>query len=52
MAARPESAARAPALNPADIPGNVQGALEDVNVPSYVVDRFGIPWEINAEVRT
>lgn len=42
MAARPESTARASALNPADIPGNVQGALEDVNVPSYVVDRFGI----------
>jgi len=42
MAARPESPARSAALNPVDIPGNVQGALEDVNVPSYVVDRFGI----------
>lgn len=31
-----------PTTNAGDIPGNVQGALEDMNVPSYVVDRFGI----------
>lgn len=31
-----------PALNVGDIPGDVQGALQDVNVPSYVVDRFGV----------
>jgi len=29
------------------IPGNVQRALQDVNVPSYVVDRFGIIRWIN-----
>lgn len=46
MAAVGESAARigrgGPALQVAGIPGDVQGALEEVNVPSYVVDRFGI----------
>jgi PAS domain S-box-containing protein len=31
----------------AGIPGDVQGALEDVNVPSYVIDRFGIIRWIN-----
>jgi PAS domain S-box-containing protein len=36
-----------PALNVGDIPGNVQGALADVNVPCYVVDRFGIIRWIN-----
>jgi PAS domain S-box-containing protein len=45
MAAVPESVARIPgtptAARSGDIPG-VQRALEDVNVPSYVVDRFGI----------
>ena len=30
-----------------DIPGNVQGALADVNVPCYVVDRFGVIRWIN-----
>jgi len=33
--------------SPAGIPGDVQGALADVNVPSYVVDRFGIIRWIN-----
>jgi PAS domain S-box-containing protein len=41
-----ESTARSPegksAPNAGVIPGDLQGALEDVNVPSYVVDRFGI----------
>jgi len=36
-----------PALSVGDIPGNVQGALADVNVPCYVVDRFGIIRWIN-----
>jgi PAS domain S-box-containing protein len=31
-----------PALDHGRIPGDVQRALEDVNVPSYCVDRFGI----------
>jgi PAS domain S-box-containing protein len=46
-----ESTARSskgiPPLNIGDIPGNVQGALADVNVPCYVVDRFGIIRWIN-----
>ena len=36
-----------PAMNVGDIPGNVQGALADVNVPCYVVDRFGVIRWIN-----
>ena len=43
MAAARDSAARIPrAAGAAGIPGDVQGALEDVNVPSYIVDRFGV----------
>jgi PAS domain S-box-containing protein len=34
--------------NVGDIPGNVQGALADVNVPCYVVDRFGVIRWINS----
>jgi PAS domain S-box-containing protein len=34
--------ASAPAASVGDIPGDVQAALEEVNVPSYVVDRFGV----------
>src|SRR5215467_7864268 len=40
-----QSAARIPVGTPGnagEIPGDVQGALEDVNVPCYVVDRFGV----------
>jgi PAS domain S-box-containing protein len=40
-----ESAAGLPASLPTssgEIPGDVRGALEDVNVPSYAIDRFGI----------
>ena len=45
MMARPAAqAAQAPG---GAIPGNVQRALQDVNVPSYVVDRFGIIRWIN-----
>ena len=45
MMARPAAeAAQAPGR---EIPGNVQRALQDVNVPSYVVDRFGIIRWIN-----
>jgi PAS domain S-box-containing protein len=43
MAAAHDSGARIPrAASAAGIPGDVQGALEDVNVPSYIVDRFGV----------
>jgi PAS domain S-box-containing protein len=43
MAAAQDSGARIPrAASAAGIPGDVQGALEDVNVPSYMVDRFGV----------
>jgi PAS domain S-box-containing protein len=43
MAAARDSAARIPgAASAGTIPGDVQGALEDVNVPSYIVDRFGV----------
>jgi PAS domain S-box-containing protein len=42
MAAR-DSAARIPGVPGASgIPGDVQGALEDVSVPSYIIDRFGV----------
>jgi PAS domain S-box-containing protein len=39
MSAMPEPAAR---KHGGEIPGDVHRALADVNVPSYVVDRFGI----------
>jgi len=43
MPAGRHSAARIPRAETASgIPGDVQGALEDVSVPSYVVDRFGV----------
>jgi len=45
MMARP--AAEAGQVPGGEIPGNVQRALQDVNVPSYVVDRFGIIRWIN-----
>ena len=32
----------------AEIPGNVHGALEEMNVPCYAVDRYGIIRWINA----
>jgi PAS domain S-box-containing protein len=31
-----------PAPNAGEIPGDVQRALDDVNVPSYAIDRFGV----------
>jgi len=33
------------------IPGDLHGALEDVNVPAYAVDRFGIIRWVNAAAR-
>lgn len=43
MAAPRDSAARIPGVTSAGaIPGDIQGALEDVSVPSYMVDRFGV----------
>ena len=35
----------------AEIPGDLHGALEDVNVPAYAVDRFGIVRWINSAAR-
>src|SRR6266480_1305570 len=32
----------------AEIPGNVHGALEELNVPAYAVDRYGIIRWINS----
>jgi len=50
-----ESAARLPrpeeAVGSDRIPGDVQRALEDVNVPSYVVDRFGVIRWLNPAAR-
>lgn len=40
MSARPS--AEAVQASGGEIPGDVQRALEDVQVPSYVIDRFGI----------
>lgn len=40
-----------PAMKGGEIPGNVQGALADVNVPCYVVDRFGIIRWINSAAK-
>ncbi len=45
MMARPAEAAQA--APGGEIPGDVQRALEDVQVPSYVIDRFGIIRWIN-----
>jgi PAS domain S-box-containing protein len=42
MTPQPLSSEAIPQASRAGIPGDVQGALGDVNVPSYVVDRFGI----------
>jgi PAS domain S-box-containing protein len=48
MAAR-DSAARKtfPAQASGDIPGDIQSALDDMSVPSYVVDRYGVVRWIN-----
>ncbi len=48
MAAR-DSAARNtfPAAPGGEIPGDIQGALDDMSVPSYVVDRYGVIRWIN-----
>lgn len=34
-----------------EIPGDLHGALEDVNVPAYAVDRFGVIRWINAAAK-
>jgi PAS domain S-box-containing protein len=39
------------AADPSGIPGNLHGALEDVNVPAYAVDRFGIIRWINSAAK-
>jgi PAS domain S-box-containing protein len=48
LAAARDSTARIPGIPPgAAIPGDVEGALVNVRVPSYVLDRFGIIRWIN-----
>jgi PAS domain S-box-containing protein len=48
MSAMREPSAPSPG---SDIPGDVHRALEDVNVPSYVVDRFGVIRWINSATK-
>jgi PAS domain S-box-containing protein len=40
--------ASAASLDNGEIPGNVHGALEELDVPAYAVDRFGVIRWINA----
>ena len=42
---------RSSATGSGDIPGDLHGALEDVNVPAYAVDRFGIIRWVNAAAK-
>lgn len=42
---------RASAAAESGIPGDLHGALEDVNVPAYAVDRFGIIRWVNAAAK-
>jgi PAS domain S-box-containing protein len=55
LTAVPESTVDLTLVTPAKagggIPGDLQGALEDVNVPSYVVDRHGVIRWINHAAR-
>jgi PAS domain S-box-containing protein len=55
MAVARESAARVPRAGPPagapEIPGDVRGALDEVNVPSYAVDRFGVIRWVNPAAR-
>ena len=54
MSAVRQSAGVSAAENAADlggIPGDLHGALEDVNVPAYAVDRFGIIRWINSAAK-
>jgi PAS domain S-box-containing protein len=39
------------AADPSGIPGDLHGALEEVNVPAYAVDRFGIIRWINSAAK-
>lgn len=48
MSAMREPAAPSPG---SEIPGDVHRALEDVNVPSYVVDRFGVIRWVNSATK-
>ena len=51
MSAVRHSARASAAPEPGGIPGDLHGALEDVNVPAYAVDRFGIVRWINAAAK-
>src|SRR6185437_8280417 len=54
MSAVRQSAGVSAAENAAElggIPGDLHGALEDVNVPAYAVDRFGIVRWINSAAK-
>ena len=39
------------AADPSGIPGDLHGALEEVNVPAYAVDRFGIIRWVNSAAK-
>src|SRR5215831_16996485 len=49
MSAARQSAEGTP--DPSGIPGDLHGALEDLNVPAYAVDRFGIIRWINSAAK-
>ena len=51
MSAVRHSARASAAPEPGGIPGDLHGALEDVNVPAYAVDRFGIIRWVNAAAK-
>ena len=51
MSAVRHSARASAAPDSGGIPGDLHGALEDVNVPAYAVDRFGIIRWVNAAAR-
>ena len=51
MSAVRHSARASEAPDSGGIPGDLHGALEDVNVPAYAVDRFGIIRWVNAAAR-
>ena len=42
MATRNSAAQTFPMHASGEIPGDIQGALDDISVPSYVVDQYGV----------
>ena len=51
MSAARQSAGASEAQEFGGVPGDLHGALEDVNVPAYAVDRFGIIRWINSAAK-